>query len=94
MSTPPKPGHPETARTYPRQARAPFNVPGHPALAMMSGLSRNGLPVSVQFVGRYFEDANEAGPHLPGVRRGVADYALDPKKADRLWELSAAMLAG
>ena len=24
---------------------------------MMSGLSNNGLPVSVQFVGRYFEDA-------------------------------------
>ena len=47
----------ETARTYPRQARAPFNVTGHPALAMMSGLSSNGLPVSVQFVGCYFEDA-------------------------------------
>ncbi len=47
----------ETARTYPRQARTPFNVTGHPALAMMSGLSGNGLPVSVQFVGRYFDDA-------------------------------------
>jgi len=47
----------ETARTYPRQARTPFNVTGHPALAMMAGLSRDGLPVSVQFAGRYFEDA-------------------------------------
>ncbi len=47
----------ETARTYPRQARTPFNVTGHPALAMMSGLSDSGLPLSVQFVGRYFEDA-------------------------------------
>lgn len=47
----------ETARTYPRQARTPFNVTGHPALAMMSGLSDLGLPLSVQFVGRYFEDA-------------------------------------
>ncbi len=47
----------ETARTYPRQARTPFNVTGHPALAMMSGLSRRGLPLSVQFVGRYLEDA-------------------------------------
>ena len=27
----------ETARTYPRQARTPFNVTGHPALAMMAG---------------------------------------------------------
>lgn len=47
----------ETARTYPRQARTPFNVTGHPALAMMSGLSDAGLPLSVQFVGRYFEEA-------------------------------------
>ncbi len=47
----------ETARTYPRQARTPFNVTGHPALAMMAGLSSGGLPLSVQFVGRAFEDA-------------------------------------
>jgi aspartyl-tRNA(Asn)/glutamyl-tRNA(Gln) amidotransferase subunit A len=47
----------ETGRTYPRQARTPFNNTGHPALAMMSGLSKAGLPLSVQFVGRYFEDA-------------------------------------
>ena len=47
----------ETARTYPRQARTPFDVTRHPALAMMSGLLRAGLPVSVQFVGRYFDDA-------------------------------------
>jgi aspartyl-tRNA(Asn)/glutamyl-tRNA(Gln) amidotransferase subunit A len=48
----------ETARTYPRQARTPFNVTGHPAVAMMAGLSGNGLPVSVQFVGDYFDEAN------------------------------------
>ncbi len=47
----------EIARTYPRQARTPFNVTGHPALAMMAGLSRTGLPLSVQFAGRYFEEA-------------------------------------
>src|SRR5436190_15404115 len=44
----------ETERTYPRQARTPFNVTGHPALAMMAGVSTAGLPLSVQFVGRYF----------------------------------------
>jgi aspartyl-tRNA(Asn)/glutamyl-tRNA(Gln) amidotransferase subunit A len=44
-------------RTYPRQARTPFNVTGHPALAMMAGLSLDGLPLSVQFVGRYFDEA-------------------------------------
>jgi aspartyl-tRNA(Asn)/glutamyl-tRNA(Gln) amidotransferase subunit A len=47
----------ETERTYPRQARTPFNVTGHPALAMMAGLSSKGLPLSVQFVGRNFAEA-------------------------------------
>jgi aspartyl-tRNA(Asn)/glutamyl-tRNA(Gln) amidotransferase subunit A len=47
----------EIERTYPRQARTPFNTTGHPALAMMSGLSSGGLPLSVQFVGRYFDEA-------------------------------------
>jgi aspartyl-tRNA(Asn)/glutamyl-tRNA(Gln) amidotransferase subunit A len=47
----------ETERTYPRQARTPFNVTGHPALAMMAGLSSGGLPLSVQFVGRNFAEA-------------------------------------
>jgi aspartyl-tRNA(Asn)/glutamyl-tRNA(Gln) amidotransferase subunit A len=45
-------------RTYARQARTPFNVTGHPALAMPTVLSRDGLPLSVQFVGRYFDEAN------------------------------------
>ncbi len=40
------------ARTFPRQARSPFNLTGHPALSMMSGLSRAGLPLSLQLVGR------------------------------------------
>jgi NAD(P)-dependent dehydrogenase (short-subunit alcohol dehydrogenase family) len=58
--------------------------------------------------GRYFEDCNEA-PTIdlgaePGERgsssyrplhdSGVAAYALDPENADRLWELSLAMLGG
>lgn len=47
----------EVERTYPRQARTPFNVTGHPALAMMSGISSGGLPLSVQLVGRYFAKA-------------------------------------
>ncbi|MDT0345775.1 SDR family NAD(P)-dependent oxidoreductase [Streptomyces litchfieldiae] len=44
--------------------------------------------------GRYFEDCNEAPPHRPGTRTGVADYALDPAAAARLWQVSAEMLAG
>ena len=47
----------DVERTYPRQARTPFNVTGHPALAMMAGLSSGGLPLSVQFAGRYYDEA-------------------------------------
>lgn len=46
----------EIARTYMLQARSPFNVTGHPALAMMAGLSDAGLPLSVQFVSRMGEE--------------------------------------
>jgi NAD(P)-dependent dehydrogenase (short-subunit alcohol dehydrogenase family) len=51
-------------------------------------------PLVEGVTGRYFEDCNEAGPHRPGIRRGVAAYALDPEKAARLWQLSVDMLAG
>jgi aspartyl-tRNA(Asn)/glutamyl-tRNA(Gln) amidotransferase subunit A len=44
------------ARTYPRQARVPFNLTGHPAIAMTSGLSKAGLPLSIQLVGRYHDE--------------------------------------
>jgi NAD(P)-dependent dehydrogenase (short-subunit alcohol dehydrogenase family) len=43
--------------------------------------------------GRYFEDCREAEPHKPGVRRGVASYALDRESADRLWRVSVDMIA-
>ncbi|WP_228636657.1 hypothetical protein [Microtetraspora sp. AC03309] len=38
--------------------------------------------------GRYFEDCDEAAPHQPGTRRGVAAYALDPEAATLLWQIS------
>ena len=44
------------ARTYPRQARGPFNLTGHPAIALMSGLSKSGLPLSIQLVSRYHDE--------------------------------------
>jgi NAD(P)-dependent dehydrogenase (short-subunit alcohol dehydrogenase family) len=44
--------------------------------------------------GRYFEDCHEAEPNQPGVRRGVAAYALDPEAAARLWQVSVETLAG
>ncbi|MEI7871997.1 MAG: amidase [Alphaproteobacteria bacterium] len=62
-------------RTYPRQARTPFNVTGHPALAMMAGVSMTGLPLSVQFVGRNFAEAT-----LFQVARGWERAAGTDKK--------------
>jgi aspartyl-tRNA(Asn)/glutamyl-tRNA(Gln) amidotransferase subunit A len=48
---------PGLLKTYPRQGRSPFNLTGHPAIAMQSGLSKRvGLPLSVQFVGRAYDE--------------------------------------
>ncbi len=43
-------------RTYPRQARTPFNVTGHPAVSVMCGIN-NGLPLGLQLVGPAFAEA-------------------------------------
>ncbi|HXV10690.1 MAG TPA: amidase family protein, partial [Burkholderiales bacterium] len=43
--------------TYGRQARAPFNVTGGPALAVPVGFSRAGLPLGMQLVGKPFSEA-------------------------------------
>ena len=43
--------------------------------------------------GRYFEDSQEAGPHVPGTMSGVAVYALDPEQARWLWDVSVNLLA-
>jgi len=48
---------PLVEKTYPRQARTPFNVSGHPALALGCGFHSNGLPLAFQIVGRSFDEA-------------------------------------
>jgi NAD(P)-dependent dehydrogenase (short-subunit alcohol dehydrogenase family) len=50
-------------------------------------------PLVQGVTGRYFEDCEETVPFTPGVRRGVADHAVDPRKAARLWQVSLDMLA-
>ncbi len=51
-------------------------------------------PLVEGVTGKYFEDCQEAAPFVPGgPRRGVADFALDPGQAARLWELSEKLLA-
>jgi aspartyl-tRNA(Asn)/glutamyl-tRNA(Gln) amidotransferase subunit A len=47
----------EVERTYPRQARTPFNVSGHPALCLGVDLHPNGLPLAVQLVAGAFQEA-------------------------------------
>jgi len=43
-------------RTYGRQARAAFNLTGHPALAVPNGMSSGGLPLSLQIIGRFWDE--------------------------------------
>ena len=44
------------ARNYARQARTPFNLTGHPALALPCGLFTDGMSVSAQLVGPFGEE--------------------------------------
>jgi NAD(P)-dependent dehydrogenase (short-subunit alcohol dehydrogenase family) len=44
--------------------------------------------------GRYFEDCNEAQTGSLSARNGVAEYALDPDAAARLWQVSVQTLTG
>ena len=43
--------------TYGRQARAPFNVTGSPALGVPIGFTKGGLPLGMQIVGRPWSEA-------------------------------------
>ena len=43
--------------TYGRQSRAPFNITGSPALSVPTGFSTDGLPLSMQMVGKPFSEA-------------------------------------
>jgi aspartyl-tRNA(Asn)/glutamyl-tRNA(Gln) amidotransferase subunit A len=42
---------------YGRQARAPFNLTGSPALALPTGFASSGLPLSMQIIGKPFDEA-------------------------------------
>ena len=44
-------------RTYGRQARAPFNLTGGPALSVPVGFSRAGLPLGMQIIGSPFGES-------------------------------------
>ena len=44
------------AEFYPRQARTPFNVTGHPALSVPVGFDPGGLPLAMQVIGRHWDE--------------------------------------
>ena len=70
---------------------SPFNCTGGPALALLCGFSKDGLPLGLQIAGRPHEDALvlRAGhayematgffKREPGLKSGAAPAALDPK---------------
>jgi aspartyl-tRNA(Asn)/glutamyl-tRNA(Gln) amidotransferase subunit A len=70
---------------------SPFNCTGGPALALLCGFSKDGLPLSMQIAGRPHEDAlvlraghayemaTEFFKRAPNIEPGVAPAALDPK---------------
>ncbi len=57
----------EPVRNLMLRLTQPFNVTGHPAIAMPSGHTTNGLPCSVQLVGRRDADGRAAARRA-GVR--------------------------
>jgi NAD(P)-dependent dehydrogenase (short-subunit alcohol dehydrogenase family) len=50
-------------------------------------------PLLEGVTGRYFADNDEAAPQQPGIRLGVAAYAVDPDNAVHLWQVSLDLLA-
>ncbi len=57
---------------------APFNVTGQPALAVPTGLSGDGLPLSMQFVGRPFAESTvlQVGAAYESVRGPIPQPKL------------------
>ena len=43
-------------KLYGRQARAPFNLTGNPAMAVPTGFTATGLPLSMQIIGKPFDE--------------------------------------
>jgi NAD(P)-dependent dehydrogenase (short-subunit alcohol dehydrogenase family) len=79
----------ESLRTYPA---AVYKTPEQGAATSVFVATS---PLLNGIGGRYFEDCNQAPPYDGGPERvGVADYALDPEAAQRLWDVSAHAISG
>jgi NAD(P)-dependent dehydrogenase (short-subunit alcohol dehydrogenase family) len=79
-------------QSFDPEGRTGVSVKDIPQGAATSALLA-GSPLVEGVTGRYFEDCEQAPLVTPGVRRGVAPYAIDPERAERLWSLSEDLLA-
>lgn len=68
-------------RNYPRQARSPFSATGHPALGMVCGMSKSGLPLTLQLVGRTHDEVTLLRA-AAGYERATPWHGLRPPMAD------------
>ncbi len=69
-------GATEDVRAWLTRCTRPINLTGHPALSIPCGLTRAGLPVGLQLVGRYFDEATL-------LRLGAAYEGVSPMKGKR-----------
>jgi aspartyl-tRNA(Asn)/glutamyl-tRNA(Gln) amidotransferase subunit A len=91
----------DVRRALPRFTR-PFNLTGQPALALPCGFSPSGTPLSLQLVGRWYEDEavlrigqayqeatrwHDARPNLPPTTRTVPADTLRPAESEVSSEL-------
>ena len=66
----------QDVRAWLTRCTRPFNLTGHPALSMPCGLTRGGLPIGLQLVGRMFDEATL-------LRLGAAYEAVSPLRGRR-----------
>lgn len=66
----------QDVRAWLTRCTRPFNLTGHPALSVPCGLTRSGLPIGLQFVGRMFDEATL-------LRLGAAYEAISPLRGRR-----------
>ncbi len=59
----------------------PFNVTGHPALSVPARLSAAGLPLSVQVVGRAFDETRVLRVGRAVERHGEWEGVMHPRAA-------------
>ncbi len=66
----------DDVRAWLTRCTRPINLTGHPALSVPCGLTQAGLPIGLQLVGRYFDEATL-------LRIGAAYEAVSPTRGKR-----------